>query len=107
MTQVEMYEHIMEEMSADLEVVEFCKEKIAQLNRRKNNSQKLKPEDEELRAAIATLLSENECSMTAKEVAEAIGITSAKASGALNAMYKAEVVCRIETSKSKPYTYIV
>lgn len=106
MTQIEMYEHIMT-LTSEIEVQDFCTKKIAQLKSKKSTS-KLKPEDVELRAAIATLLADTEGAMTAKMVAEEVGCTARKASGALTAMYKNGTVDRITPAdKNAPYAYAI
>lgn len=106
MTQIEMYEHIMT-LTNEIEVQDFCTKKIAQLKSKNATSKKLKPEDEELRAAVATFFSDHSGDVfTAKEVAEEMSITSNKASGMLTAMHKAGIVNRYTPEEhNKPYKY--
>ena len=106
MTQIEMYENIMSIID-EAEVQAFCSRKIMQLKNKKATSKALKPEDEELRAAVATFFSDHDGEVfTAKQVAEEMNITSSKASGVLTAMHKNGIVNRYTPEdRNKPYQY--
>lgn len=109
MTQKEMYTHIMLNMADDVEVVEFCNKKIAQIENRKSFPRKANPDVVEYRAAVATLLADNPThAYTSNEVAEAIGGSPRKASVNLNKMVEENVVVRIEPeTKGGRITYCI
>lgn len=105
-TQKELFTRIAEVMSDDEEVVEFCNKKLAQLS--KPSSRKANPEQEAMRAAILTFLSEQDAPSTSATVGEAMGISSRSACGILNYLVKNDQVLVVPAEdKHKAHTYVI
>lgn len=73
----------------------------------KPRQHKVKPEVEMFREAVLAMLQEATGPMTNKEVAEAMEVSSQKASAALRFLVKEELVVRTEgEKKSEPTTFV-
>lgn len=115
MTQKAMFEHIMAAMSDDVEVVEFCERKIAQLS--KPRVHKTSAAVVEFRQMVKDYMEtemEEGDSLTCGEVAAALTeklgepVSSQKASAALRYLVKTGDVVEVETEKkSAPKLYTV
>ena len=109
MTQKEMYAFIAEHLADNAEVVAFCTNKINQLNNRKAAPRKANPEVVERREIIKNYLDTFSEPIAVKDIAEALGISSSKVSGALRGLVNAgevEVVEPEQKSKSKTYLLV-
>lgn len=89
------------------EAIAFLEDR-AEKAKSKPRARKANPEVEEFRASVATFLSEQDGPVTAKVVAEALGVSSQKASAALRALAAANAATAIAGEKAKDAkTYVI
>lgn len=110
MTQKAMFEHIMDVMSDDMEVVEFCERKIAQLSKprvRKTSAAVL-----EFRETVKAFMAEVDAPMSCGELAAILtdqmgeSISPQKVSAAFRYFVKSGEMVEVETEKkSAPKLY--
>lgn len=107
MTQKQMYAFIAEQLWDNEEVVTFCNNKIAQLDRRKTAPRKVNAEVQERRDTIAGFLAgQSDRAFAVKEIADTLGYSSPQVTGAIRGLINADVVKAIEPEKkSQPKTY--
>lgn len=98
-TQREAYRRIMEAMSDDEQVVEFCRSKIAQLERVAPT--KADPRKEEERSLIVECLRRVGLPMTSKQVSEETGLSGRKVAGHMRVLAQEERVQVIQASSPK------
>lgn len=107
MTQKQMFALIAEKCADDEMIVKFCEQKIQQLDKRKNTPRKANPEVEQRRQEIVNFLLGNGAAPV-KEIADALGYTSPKVTGALRGLVNNGTVEVIEPEKkSAPKLYAV
>lgn len=111
MTQKEMFEHIMEAMSDDMEVVEFCECKIAQLS--KPRARKTSAAVVEFREQVREFMEDTKTPMSCGEVASILSeklettISAQKVSAAFRFFVKEGILMEVETKKSEPNMYVI
>lgn len=101
MTRKEMFTFIMEHLDQYTEVVEFCQHNIEMLEKSKSKPKVEKPEDVELRASVATFLSEAEAPVTNKALAEEFGISTQKMAAVLRKLEADDTIIKICPEKKK------
>lgn len=106
MTQREIYQHIMDALPEDAEVVEFCQKKIDQLDHRKTTPRKPNQEVVERRQAVYDFLSNADSAYTVGDLSAALGYTSPQITGAMRGLINEGRIEVIEPEqKSKPKMY--
>lgn len=110
MTQKAMFEHIMDVMSDDMEVVEFCERKIAQLS--KPRTRKTSAAVVEFREKLKSFMTEVDgpmsCGETAALMTDQLGevVSAQKVSAAFRYFVKSGEMVEVETEKkSAPKLY--
>lgn len=102
LTQRQVYARIMEVMSDDMDVVEFCERKIAQLDKPK--SLKKVQEREQFLNAVADAIDANG-KMTSAQVAEKLGVSWQKVSNAIRQLVLDGVVVKAGYDENKRAMY--
>ena len=110
MTQKAMFEHIMDVMSDDMEVVEFCERKIAQLSkpRARKTSAAVVEFREKLKAFMAEVDSPKSCGQMAMVMTDQLGeaVSAQKVSAAFRYFVKSGEMVEVGTEKkSAPKLY--
>lgn len=112
MTQKAMFEHIMAAMADDMEVVEFCERKIAQLS--KPRARKTSAAVLEFRAAVKDFMAEVDAPMSCGELAailtDKLGetVSPQKVSAAFRHFVQTGEMVEVETEKkSSPKLYTI
>ena len=110
MTQKAMFEHIMDVMSDDMEVVEFCKRKIAQLSkpRARKTSAAVVEFREKLKAFMTEMDGPMSCGEMATLMTDQLGevISAQKVSAAFRYFVKSGEMVEVEAEKkSAPKLY--
>lgn len=110
MTQKAMFEHIMDAMSEDAEVVEFCERKIAQLSkpRARKTSAAVVEFREKLKAFMTEVDGPMSCGETAAAMTDQLGevVSAQKVSAAFRYFVKSGEMVEVETEKkSDPKLY--
>ena len=110
MTQKAMFEHIMDVMSDDMEVVEFCERKIAQLSksRTRKTSAAVVKFREQLKSSMAEVDSPMSCGEMAAIMTDQLGevVSAQKVSAAFRYFVKSGEMVEVETEKkSAPKLY--
>lgn len=108
-TQRDMYALIAELLADNVEVVEFCNLKMNQIDNRKNSLHRVPADVQERRDAVVEFLKAQEGPVTVKEIAEALGFSSPKVSGAMRGLVTAGIVETVEPeqkSKAKAYQLV-
>lgn len=112
MTQKAMFEHIMDVMSDDMEVVEFCERKIAQLS--KPRARKTSAAVVEFREMLKSFMTEVDGPMSCGEMAalmtDQLGevISTQKVSAGFRYFVKSGEMVEVETEKkSAPKLYAI
>lgn len=109
-TQKDLYARIATLLADDPEIVEFCKKKIAQIERNAARPRKAKVNQEviDFRENVFNKLAEMANPATNKELAAEFGVSAQKMSAALRFLVKEGRVVRIEgEKKSAPATFTV
>lgn len=112
MTQKAMFEHIMDVMSDDMEVVEFCERKIAQLSkpRARKTSAAVVEFREKLKAFMAEVDGPMSCGEVAAAMTDQLGevVSAQKVSAAFRYFVKSGEMVEVETEKkSAPKLYAI
>ncbi len=109
-TQKDLYNRIAVALADDLEIVEFCQKKIAQIERNAARPRKAKVNQEvvDFRENVYNKLAEIGEPVTNKDLAAEFGVSAQKMSAALRFLVKEGRVNRIEgEKKSAPATFAV